>query len=63
MRLYFVLDKNDPTFKDICELACSDNNIDICNVENLPGVPFINATSVFAMNWRFFPTLDPQVHL
>ena len=27
----------------------------------LPGTPMSNATFVFPMNWRFFPTRDPQV--
>ena len=62
MRLYYDLDKNDPVLNDICELACSDNNIDICEIKQLPGTPFVDATDVFAMNWRFFPTMDPQVY-
>ena len=27
----------------------------------LPGTPVTDASKIFAMNWRFFPTLDPQV--
>ena len=61
MRLYHDLDENDPILKDICALACSEENIDICDVKHLPGTPFIDASNVFAMNWRFLPTLDPQV--
>ena len=61
MRLYYDLDKNDPVLKDLCELACQDNNLDICDAKHLPGTPFKDASKVFAMNWRFFPTLDPQV--
>jgi len=34
---------------------------DICDARNLPGTPMIDASEVFPMNWRFFPTLDPQV--
>ena len=30
-------------------------------VWDLLGTPMKDATKVFAMNWRFFPTLDPQV--
>ena len=63
MRLYFDLNKKDPVLHDLCKLACNDNNIDICNAANLPGTPMKNATEVFAMNWRFFPTLDPQVRI
>ncbi len=61
MRLYFDLDKADPVHTALCNLACSDPNIDICDAANLPGTPMKDATKVFAMNWRFFPTLDPQV--
>ena len=61
MRLYFDLDKTDPIHAALCKLACSDTNLDICDAANLPGTPMKDATKVFAMNWRFFPTLDPQV--
>ncbi len=61
MRLYFDLDKKDPVLHELCKLACNDSNLDICDAANLPGIPMKNATEVFAMNWRFFPTLDPQV--
>lgn len=63
MRLYYDLDKKDPVLKDLCDLACRDTNIDICDTKLLPGTPFVDSTKVFAMNWRFFPTLDPQVDL
>jgi len=61
MRLYYDLAPNDPLLVDLCSLACKDSNMDLCYVKNLPGVPMKDATKVFAMNWRFFPTLDPQV--
>ena len=87
MRLYYDLDKQDSILKDLCDLACHDDKIDICDIKNLPGTPFVShiflidcclfcqrfknsitkkktqvdASKVFAMNWRFFPTLDPQV--
>ncbi len=34
----------------------------MCHASELPGTPMVNAEDVFAMNWRFFPTLDPQVN-
>jgi hypothetical protein len=61
MRLYFDLDSKDSLLKTLCDLACSDNNLDICYVGKLPGTPMVNAAKVFARNWRMFPTLDPQV--
>ncbi len=61
MRLYYDLDRRDPILQDLCDLACSNPGLDICDAKHLPGTPFKDASRVFAMNWRFFPTLDPQV--
>lgn len=61
MRLYYDLDKTDPVFKDLCKLSCENDILDICDAKKLPGTPFVDTSKVFAMNWRFFPTLDPQV--
>jgi hypothetical protein len=61
MRIYTDLEKSDPRFEDLCSLACQNPNLDICDVKNLPGTPLVDATKVFARNWRFFPSLDPQV--
>ena len=33
------------------------------NVRSLPGTPVNDAQNIFAMNWRFFPSLDPQVDI
>ena len=46
---------------ELCEIACIYPNFDICDVRNLPGTPVEDASKIFAKNWRFFPTLDPQV--
>lgn len=45
--------------EDLCELACNDANIDLCYVRDIPSLGDVH--KVFAMNWRFFPMLDPQV--
>ena len=45
--------------KDLCDLACNDSNIDICYVRDIPMLG--DVSKVFAMNWRFFPMVDPQV--
>ena len=63
MRLYYDLDNADPVFQDLCNIACDDVNIDICDVNDLPGTPMVNANRVFPMYWRIFPTLDPQVEV
>ena len=61
MRLYYDLPEKDPVKDELCKLACEENNIDLCHAKNLPGSPIVDATGVFPMNWRFFPSLDPQV--
>ena len=64
MRLYYDLEPSDQQLMgQLCDLACSNNNIDLCNIRKLPGTPVKDATEIFAMNWRFFPTLDPQVDI
>ena len=63
MRLYYDLDREDPLMHDLCSLACQHSHLDLCHVRDLPGNPVKDASSIFPMNWRFFPTLDPQVDL
>ena len=62
MRLYFDMQENSFIFEEFCDLSCKDSNLDLCDIRNLPGTPMIDAKEVFPMNWRFFPTLDPQVN-
>jgi len=61
MRLYYDLDDKDPITQELCNLACENPNLDICNARRLPGTPEVDASRIFPMNWRFFPTLDEQV--
>ena len=61
MRLYTDYDTEDPIYRKLCNLACHHSNLDICHVKDLPGTPFSDASKFFPMNWRFFPTMDPQV--
>ena len=61
IRLYYDLEDTDPLLSDLCEVACKDANIDLCHVKNIPALG--DVSQVFAMNWRFFPMLDPQVDL
>lgn len=63
MRLYTDLAPTDPLMGELCTIACNDNRFDICPVSVLPLPMLANATKMFPMNWRFFPTLDPQVEL
>ena len=63
LRIYTDYDVEDPVFTKICDLACNGqySHLDICHVKKLPGTPFSDGSKIFGMNWRFFPTLDPQV--
>ena len=61
MRLYYDLEDDHPLMRPLCNLACTNSHLDLCHVQKLPGTPIINASNIFPMNWRFFPTLDPQV--
>ena len=66
MRLYVDFGQlNQFRYKEIkdelCEIACTYPNFDICDASNLPGTPAEDASKIFPKNWRFFPTLDPQV--
>ncbi len=56
MRLYLEA-RTDKT--DLCDLACSESNLDLCDVEQNP--QFGNVSFIFPMVWRFLPVLDPQV--
>jgi len=60
IRLYYDLAQDDPILPKLCGLSCQ-TNFDLCDIQRLPGTPMSNATFVFPMNWRFFPTRDPQV--
>ena len=62
VRLYHDLDPGDPAAARLCSVACTDTRLDLCDIRHLPG-PLGNSTAaaMFPMNWRFLPTLDPQV--
>ena len=62
-RLYTDYETEDQIFEKLCHLACQHPNLDICFVKELPGTPLSDASKYFPMNWRFFPTLDPQVSI
>jgi len=61
MRVYYDLDDNDPITQELCDLACKSSILDLCYVRSLPGLPRADASTMFPMVWRFFPTLDEQV--
>jgi hypothetical protein len=43
MRLYFDMNEDPFVFQTFCNLSCQhSNNLDLCDVRNLPGVNFTN---------------------
>ena len=63
VRLYHDIGPDDPLMVDLCNLACSNNRLDLCPVDQLPHHLLANAVHMFPMLWRFFPTLDSQVDI
>ncbi|TRY79475.1 hypothetical protein TCAL_06560 [Tigriopus californicus] len=64
MRIYFNESLSKLTLRDICDLACEHDNLDLCHVGKLPMGPEIDdvtLSNMFPMMWRFLPLLDPQV--
>ena len=61
MRVYYDMAEGDPVLEELLKLHSQNDNLDLCNIKDLPGRPMKDASRVFAMVWRFFPTLDPQV--
>ena len=48
---------------ELCDMACKNRYLDLCDAGRLPGAPMKDARKLFPMLWRFFPTLDPQVEV
>jgi hypothetical protein len=44
---------------DLCELACSEPDLDLCDVEQIPRLG--NASILYPILWRFLPVIDVQV--
>ena len=59
MRLYHDLDPKDKQFGELCEFACKNPNLDLCDIRSIPGLG--NVQNLFPMIWRFLSTLDSQV--
>ena len=59
MRLYYDLDKKDPILKELCDLACRDSNIDICDTKHLPGTPFVSKIYNFLWFLGFVTSKGP----
>ena len=47
--------------KNLCDIACENPELDICNAEQIPR--FGNISRVYPLFWKLFPALDPQVDI
>lgn len=61
MRLYYQVDEESPVMKKLCDLACSEANLDLCPAEENPRLG--NATILYPLIWRFLPVIDINVDL
>ena len=52
MRLYYDLAESDELMDLLCELACNNNHLDLCNVRQLPGNPLRDASEIHPSIWR-----------
>ena len=59
MRLYYKVANDSPMLNDLCSLACSDPDLDLCDVERNPRLN--NASVLYPILWRFLPVIDVQV--
>lgn len=66
LRIYFNESLSRITLREICDLACKHDNLDLCHVGKLPMgsiIGDVKLTNIFPMMWRFLPLLDPQVSI
>ena len=61
LRLYHEIKPNTSFHHNLCSLWCQFEYFDLCNITEIPNIQLQNASKMFPMNWRYFPTLDPQV--
>lgn len=63
MRLYVDVASEHLIWKELKDMMDRYSNLDVCDVNSLPGFRLAEAHKMFPMIWRFFPTLDPQVDI
>ena len=45
----------------LCEVACANNNLDLCDMADIDGDFDIDLNNVVPTVWRFLPMADPKV--
>ena len=64
LRLYHDLETKDPLMSRLCELACTHDFLDLCQINTVPrSLDTKNSAKLFPMIWRFLPSLDPEVEV
>ena len=60
MRLYYEVNEyQGEVMKQLCELACKEVDLDLCDANANPKL--VNASLLYPLLWRFLPVLDRQV--
>eukprot|EP00094_Tigriopus_californicus_P005545 TCALIF_05342-PA protein Name:"Protein of unknown function" AED:0.08 eAED:0.08 QI:58/0.25/0.2/1/0/0.4/5/0/512 len=59
MRLYHNANESQSGFKELCDIFCQSNILDLCNVRHIEGYPDLEKQ--FGMLWRFLPLADQNV--
>ena len=60
MRVYYQVNEYQAdVMKKLCELACSEPELDICDINTIPKLG--NASMIYPLIWRFLPVIDRQV--
>ena len=61
VRLYYHVNKTSPVMKKLCDLACHEPNLDLCDATKNPRLG--DATLLYPLIWRFLPVIDVNVDL
>ena len=60
MRVYYQVNEyQGDVMKKLCEIACSEPELDICDANTNPKLG--NASMLYPLLWRFLPVIDRQV--
>lgn len=59
VRLYYEIPKESHYMSELCDLACSNPNLDICDANFNPKLG--NTSILFPLIWRFLPVIDVDV--
>ena len=60
MRVYYQVNEyQGQVMKNLCELVCSEPELDICDANTNPKLG--NASMLYPLLWRFLPVIDRQV--